>query len=340
MDRPVGYKDAPGSGSSGCWPYAPTNYMPCNGSGFRTPTTFSSGTTTIMDTGGSGCSYGNGDVCVFHFTSMDITAPLHIMGPRPLILVSDGDITVRAPVTYDASIGSGGANCNAAQPGMAVHIGAGGGGAGYGAPGAPGGGGTGVNGGSAGMAFGSGSLEPLFPGCPGAEGGSGSGAGGGMGGLGGGGLELSAKGNAHGHGHRPRLRGRRRRRGRRRHRLGQLRWRWWRRRRRFGPPRRRLRHGRRCGVRRRWRRRRRRREHVDRAQAGHAGSGCTRGAGDSGVGAGGDGGGTSPPGAGTPAGTVIAGGGGGGGVGRTRIHSAIQSQTTTGTTIVPPAVTQ
>src|SRR6185312_4872186 len=117
--------------------------MPCNGS-LPNATAFSSSTATI-DTGLTSCSYGNGDVCLLHFTSVDITTALHVMGPRPLILVSDGDITVRAAVTYDGSVGSGGPNCNAQQPALAAHVGAGGGGGGYGSPGAPGGAGTSVN---------------------------------------------------------------------------------------------------------------------------------------------------------------------------------------------------
>ena len=339
-----GFKDAPGSGSgsgsNGCWPYAPTNYMPCNGS-LPNAATFSSGTTTVMDTGVASCSYGpNGDVCLMHFTSMDITAALHVMGPRPLIIVSDGDITVRAAVTYDGSVGSGGPNCNAQQPGLGTHVGAGGGGGGYGGGGAPGGAGMGVNGGSGGMAFGSGALDPLFPGCPGAAGGSGSGAGGGTGGFGGGGIELSAKGNltvtatgvvsadggggtggtgigsgnlggggGGGAGGAVLLE------------AGFV-----------------TVNGSVCAV------------GGGGGEggfgttfgtAGDAGSGCTRGSGGGqNVGAGGAGAGSGNPAPGTPGGSAIAGGGGGGGVGRTRIHSPLQTPMTGGSTIVPMPVTQ
>jgi len=332
-----GFKDAAADSSSPCWPYTPTNYMPC-AANFPPAQQFPNGA-TMIDTGSAGCSYGNGDICLYHYQSVSITTALRVTGPRPLIIVSDQDIDVMANVSYDGSVGMAGPSCNAPAVGNAAKLGAGGGGGGYGAPGAPGGAGSGVGAPAGGSAYGSGSLDPLFPGCPGATGGSaGSGTTGGDPGKGGGALELSAKGivrimpgaivSADGAGGGPgagngsaasggggggtggavllegamvNVGGSVCAVGGGGGEGGPLNG--------FG-------------------------------SAGGNGSGCTRGAGGStGVGAGGDGGGTTMPGAGTPAGSVIAGGGGGGSIGRIRIHG-VNGGSTTGSTFVPPPVTQ
>jgi len=330
-----------GSGSAACWSYTPTNYMPC-ASGFPPAQVFPNGLTTI-DTASAACTYGNGDICLYHYQSVSITAPLGVTGPRPLIIVSDQDINVMANVTFDGTVTMGGPSCNAPTVANAMKLGAGGGGGGYGAPGAPGGAGSGVTAPSGGSAFGSGSLDPLFPGCPGAKGGTGgSGTIGGGAGAGGGAIELSAygmvrvitgatvsadgsgggpgagsgsgSGSAAGGGGGGGTGGAVLLEGAMVNVAGSV-----------------------CAVgggggegg-----------PFSGSAVPGGNGGGCVSGsAGSTGVGAGGVGGGSSAPGAGSPAGTVIGGGGGGGSIGRIRIHGA-NGASTTGATIVPPPVTQ
>jgi hypothetical protein len=334
--------DAPPNGSDdggmpdasvACWTYAPTNYNPC-APGFPGAGTI---TTTMIDTSNAGCDYASGAVCLYHVTNLSITQPLHVVGPRPLIIVSDMDIDVEAPLSFDATIGVPSSKCTAVSANSATRLGAGAGGGGYGAPGAPGGTGSGVVAPAGGMAFGSESLEPLYPGCPGANGGSATNIDGGARGFGGGAIELSAKAEVHvgnagvvsangGGGDPGGFSGSNASGGGGGGTGGSV-----------------LLEG----------------TYVDVAgmvcavgggggeggivsttisTPGGNGVGCTRGSGGAagtGVGAGGNGGGSAAPVGGGNNGPNIAGGGGGGSVGRFRIHS-VQTATTAGATTVPP----
>jgi len=187
-----------GSGGGSCaWSFTPTNFDPCdpNLPAATTALDVSSAGTTI-DT--AVCSQyvfqSQAPVCVKHYTSVDIEGALAIRGELPLIIISDGNLTIRSTVIANGVVIQPPPACNAPIAVGGTSSTAGGAGGGHAINGGTGGAGVGGAGTTTGgFAYGIPALAPLEPGCPGGNGGDVNGFSG-TGGNGGGALELSAQG--------------------------------------------------------------------------------------------------------------------------------------------------
>jgi hypothetical protein len=125
-----------------------------------------------------------------------------IIGPRPLIIAAEGDVTVTASIDLSAhgsapgpgaatfGAGEGGPGDTFITPGGAARVSSGGGGGGHGSPGAAGGDSEGeiIPPGVGGMVYGAQLADRLIGGAPGGAGGDGGTAGG----AGGGALQISS----------------------------------------------------------------------------------------------------------------------------------------------------
>lgn len=197
-----------------CWPYAPTNYAPCEpdfppavdytyGSGQidTDAGTFQGPPGTPLMQIGSIYLSGGTRVRLLHVTSFSLpsaSTTLFVRGDLPLLVVSEGNIDINGQIDATGAVKTPGAGCSAglgeghANPGST-----GGGGGGFLSGGGLGGAaGTGTSGGVGGAVIGTAMQRPLVAGCPGAAGGtpSATGAPAGAGGFGGGAVELAARG--------------------------------------------------------------------------------------------------------------------------------------------------
>jgi len=193
---PIGGGDAMADVDTSCWPLAPSNFGPCATSFPPSIGSLSIDVADIMqDSSSHACDYTFNGVsyCLLHVTSMTVTTgrTYTVMGTRPVIIASDGDIIIDGTVKA-SFVGGPVAGCTATAGGISTAYGAGGGGGGNGTQGAAGGDGDGPAG-SGGAALGDATLVPLVMGCPGASGGTGGGVAGGGAGSGGGAIELSSK---------------------------------------------------------------------------------------------------------------------------------------------------
>ena len=187
-----------------CWPgVTPSNFDPC-APGF--PTALASYMfigTQIFDTDqgllgaqkapGGLYPYGGKQVWLLHVSTLAFgaNAALMIRGDLPLLIVSEGAVTISIPIDATAAAATPCENLDGASN---ADSGTGGGGGGFGAMGGMGGtqgDAMGATPGARGPVHGSGTLIPLRPGCPGGAGGFG-----GLlknhGGNGGGALEIAS----------------------------------------------------------------------------------------------------------------------------------------------------
>jgi len=188
--------DAAIDGNFSCWPFDVVNFQPCDANfpGAGSAITVAGGTMQI-DADDPTCSYANGTVCLRHVADLTVQDhALFVVGHRPLIIVSDGDVLIAGSITYDSVINTQGSSCDASVVQASTGLGGGGGGGGHGTAGATGGAGQNAIVTPGGSLFGMPALEPLQLGCPGAAGGTGSSTQGGTGGFGGGAIQISSKG--------------------------------------------------------------------------------------------------------------------------------------------------
>jgi hypothetical protein len=182
-------------GSNSCdWPITATNYDPCAASFPATIGSISVENSDIsQDSTSAACTYmfGGHEYCLLHVTSMHVATghAFQPKGPRPMIIVSDGDIIIDGTVNASFQAGD-------ACPGLDGVMGSqyGGGGAGGGGYTGGGNGGRGDQGGTlGGVADPDTMLSPLTPGCPGGAGGVSTGLSPAPGGVGGGAIELASR---------------------------------------------------------------------------------------------------------------------------------------------------
>ena len=189
-----------GDGGSCTWAgVTPTNFDPCTLPAAISGASFANTVDTdpcIANGTVHGTSYTSDTVCLFHVDAVDIMG-LSVMGSRPLLIVSDGDVSVSGQIIMEPSAtdacGQPNSSSNAATSGG----GGGGGGSTAGGNGGHGGMDTTFNDGTG--PRGNAMLSPLLPGCAG-----GSGLGtpmhfplGGMFGRGGGAIEIASATRVH-----------------------------------------------------------------------------------------------------------------------------------------------
>ncbi len=215
--RLPGMTDSCGGGSADagidvnttCWNgVTPTNFAPCD-PGFPMPlsnVTFINGEAidtgqgTLVSTGTAapGQSYTlTGDVWLIHVTSWTIPAgnTFNIIGGKPLLVVSDGDVVIDGTISVLPSGFGTGMTCGLVDGGTSAFSGAGGAGGGFGDRGGDGGtnGDADTPGPPGGAMQGTPTLDPLGLGCPGGRGGEGGDPPhAGTGGLGGGAVEIAS----------------------------------------------------------------------------------------------------------------------------------------------------
>ena len=119
IDAPMNGGDGSGSGSGGsgsCYPFTPTNFDPCNIPGATGPLAVGSGSNSPINT--ASCTlytYNSQRVCLLHYTSVRIDGTVTITGATPVIIVSDGDMTVTGTVT-EAPTNMSTSGCNNPMP--------------------------------------------------------------------------------------------------------------------------------------------------------------------------------------------------------------------------------